>query len=89
MMKSFSWNGGHKLCFDFYIFSLNSTVAFRKAVLRIRVLFRLKDPDPGKKKKSGSGIRDEHPRSFFQSLETVFGVKILKFFDADLDPGSF
>jgi DNA topoisomerase VI subunit A len=52
-------------------------------VLRIQILVR----DWGKK--SGlSGIRDEHPRSFFQSLETVFGLKIIKFFDADPDPGS-
>jgi hypothetical protein len=34
-------------------------------------------------------IRDEHPRLFFpELLETVFRVKILKFFDADPDPGS-
>jgi hypothetical protein len=49
--EGFFFNGEHKLCFDFYIFSLNSTVAFKKAVLRIRirdpVLFRLRDPDPG------------------------------------------
>jgi hypothetical protein len=36
---------------------------------------------------SGSGNRDEHPRTFSLSLETVFCVKnrVLKFFDADLD----
>jgi hypothetical protein len=28
------------------------------------------------------------PDHFSDSLETVFRVKILKFFDADLDPGS-
>ncbi len=41
-------------------------------------------------------IRDEHPGSYSESLETIFWVKILKFFDADpgsgilmtLDPGS-
>jgi hypothetical protein len=35
-------------------------------------------------------IRDEHPGSYFRELtvETIFGVKILKFFDADADPGS-
>ncbi len=40
-------------------------------------------------KKSGSGIRsrDEQPGSYFQELRNkFFGVKILKFFDAD--PGS-
>jgi hypothetical protein len=33
----------------------------------------------------GSGIRDENPRSF-ENLVSVFGLKVLKFFDAD--PGS-
>ncbi len=31
-------------------------------------------------------IRDEQPGSYFRDLETIFWVKILKFFDAD--PGS-
>jgi hypothetical protein len=45
--------------------------------------------DPGWEK-SGSGIRDEHPRSFFRELRNnFFGAKILKFFDADPDPGSW
>jgi hypothetical protein len=44
------------------------------------------DPDPGWKK-SGSGMNI--PDHFSQSLETVFRVKILKFFYADPDPGSF
>jgi hypothetical protein len=31
-------------------------------------------------------IRDEQPGSYFpESLETIFWVKILKFFDADVD----
>jgi hypothetical protein len=35
----------------------------------------------------GSGIRDEQPGSYFLELRNhFFGVKILKFFDAD--PGS-
>jgi hypothetical protein len=43
--------------------------------------------DPGWEK-SGSGIRDEHPKSFFRELQKHFyGVKILQFFDAD--PESF
>jgi hypothetical protein len=33
-------------------------------------------------------IRNKHPRSYSESLETNFGVEILKFFDADADPGS-
>jgi hypothetical protein len=28
------------------------------------------------------------PDHFSESLETIFGLKILKFFDADSDPGS-
>ncbi len=41
-----------------------------------------KDPDPG------SGSRDENPGPYSESLETIFWVKILKFFDADADLGS-
>ncbi len=37
-------------------------------------------------KKSGFMIGDEHPRSFSESLGTVLGLRMLKFFDAD--PGS-
>jgi hypothetical protein len=44
----------------------------------------------GRKSASGSGIRDEEPRSYFLELRNhffgFFGVKILKFFDED--PGS-
>ncbi len=41
----------------------------------------------GRKSASGSGIRDEQPRSYFLELRNhFFGDKILKFFDAD--PGS-
>jgi hypothetical protein len=35
-------------------------------------------------------IQDEYPGSYFresESVETIFWVKILKFFDADVDPG--
>jgi hypothetical protein len=44
----------------------------------------------GTKSRSRSGIwiRNEHPGSYSESLETIFWVKILKFFDADLDLGS-
>jgi hypothetical protein len=39
-------------------------------------------------KKSRSEIlRDEHPGSSFGVLRTFLGLKILKFFDADPDPG--
>jgi hypothetical protein len=52
----------------------------------------------GKKSGSGIQIRDEQPRSYFRELRNhFFGIKILKFFDADprsgirdgknLDPG--
>jgi hypothetical protein len=38
----------------------------------------------GIKSASGSGIRDEQPGSYFLELRNhFFGVKILKFFDAD------
>jgi hypothetical protein len=39
-------------------------------------------------KKLSSGIRfwDEHFVCISESLETIFGVNILKFFDADADP---
>jgi hypothetical protein len=41
----------------------------------------------GRKSASGSGIRDEQPGSYFLELGNhffgFFGVKILKFFDAD------
>jgi hypothetical protein len=41
----------------------------------------------GRKSASGSGIRDEQPGSYFLELRNnffgFFGVKILKFFDAD------
>jgi hypothetical protein len=41
----------------------------------------------GTKSASGSGIRHEQPGSYFLELRNhFFGVKILKFFDAD--PGS-
>jgi hypothetical protein len=44
----------------------------------------------GRKSASGSGIRNEQPGSYFLELRNhffgIFGVKILKFFDAD--PGS-
>ncbi len=45
----------------------------------------------GRKSASGSGIRDEQPGSYFLELRNHFfaflGVKILKFFDEDEDPG--
>ena len=46
--------------------------------MRIRNIF-----DPG------SGIRDEHPGSYFRELrKKIFGLKIPKFCYADPDPGS-
>jgi hypothetical protein len=63
------------------------------------------DPDPGSGaflapgsgirigkpgwKKSGSGIQNVIPDHISDRLETNFGLKILKFFYADPDPGSF
>ncbi len=46
---------------------------------------------PGSGMGTKSRSRDEHPGSsdhISESLETIFSVKILKFYDADLDPGS-
>ncbi len=43
-------------------------------------------PGSGMGKKSGSGSGMNNPYHIFASLETIFWVKILKFFDAD--PGS-
>jgi hypothetical protein len=40
-----------------------------------------------KKSRSGSGIRDEHTGSYFRELKKLFWLKILKFLDADPDPG--
>jgi hypothetical protein len=42
----------------------------------------------GKKSRSGSGIRDEHPGHFLELRNNFLGLKLLKFFVADLDPGS-
>jgi hypothetical protein len=42
-----------------------------------------------KRSRSGSEVRDEHPGSYFRELRGNFwGFEILKFFDADPDPGS-
>jgi hypothetical protein len=58
-------------------------------------VLRIRDPvlfDPGyggKKSRAGSEIRIRGiPDHISESLETIFGLKILKFFDADSDPGS-
>ncbi len=62
-----------------------------QSVLRIQI----RDPvpfwnlDPGCVKKSRSGSRMNIPDHISESLETIFWVKILKFFDADTDPESF
>jgi hypothetical protein len=50
----------------------------------------IRDLDSGSKigKKSGSGIQDEHPRLFTESLETVFRAKKFQFFYGDPDLGS-
>jgi hypothetical protein len=39
-------------------------------------------------KKSGSGPSMNNPNHISESIETIFWVKILKFFDAYPDPGS-
>jgi hypothetical protein len=47
---------------------------------------KIRFPDPRWVKKSGSGSWMNNPDHISESLETIFWVKILKFFDAD--PGS-
>ncbi len=44
-------------------------------------------PVSGMGKRSGSGINI--PDFVSESIETIFGLKMLKFCDADPDPGSF
>jgi hypothetical protein len=41
-----------------------------------------------KKSRSGSGIWDEHPGSYFRELRENVWLKILKLSDADTDPVS-
>jgi hypothetical protein len=41
-----------------------------------------------KRSRSGSGIWDEHPGSYFRDLGKNFWLKILKSFDVDPNPGS-
>ena len=50
---------------------------------RVPKIGKNQDPDPG------SGSRMNIPGHISESLETIFWVKILKFFDADADPGIF
>jgi hypothetical protein len=50
---------------------------------------RIRDPVPFLIPCSGIRIRDEHPGSYFQKHRNIFfGLKILKFFDADPGMGS-
>jgi hypothetical protein len=62
------------------------------AVLRIRIrdpgssdffYLSIRDPDPGSgmENKAGSGIRDEHPKSFSRELRNSLGLK-----NTDPDP---
>ncbi len=44
-------------------------------------------PGSGMGKNSGSGMNI--PDHIFESLETIFGLKILEFFDADAESGIF
>jgi hypothetical protein len=46
------------------------------------------DPGSGMGKKIKIRIRDIHPGSYFRELRNNFLGKILKFFDADPNPGS-
>ncbi len=44
-------------------------------------------PGSGMGKNSGSGSGMNIPDHIFESLETIFGLKILEFFDADAESG--
>jgi hypothetical protein len=63
-------------------------IFFSLPVFRIRdpVPFWSLDPGSGMGKQSGSGSGMNNPDHLSESLETIFWIKILKFFDAD--PGS-
>jgi hypothetical protein len=63
---------------DYALYGWNNP--FHNPVLRIRDPGWVKNLDP----RSGSGMNN--PDHISESLETIFWVKILKFFDAD--PGS-
>jgi hypothetical protein len=57
--------------------------------IRDRVAFLTPGSGMGKKSSYGSGIRDEHPGSYFREIRNHFlGLKIHKFVDADPDPGT-
>jgi hypothetical protein len=51
------------------------------------ILPSVANPGSGMGKKSVSGSGMNNPDHISESLETIFGVKILKFFDADPGPG--
>jgi hypothetical protein len=53
------------------------------------ILISVADPDPGwvKNQDPGSGSGMNNPDRISESLETIFWVKILKFFDADPEFG--
>ncbi len=55
-------------------------------MLRIRDPVPFLTPGSGMGKKSGSGSVLDNPDHISESLETIFGVKILQF--SDVDPGS-
>ncbi len=70
----------------FSVSRIRDSVPFFDAYIQDTGWVQSQDPDPG----SGSGIRirDNHPGSYFRERrKQFFGLKILKFFDADADPG--
>jgi hypothetical protein len=58
-------------------------MSMNKALFRIRDQVWVKNPDPD------PGSRMNNPHNISESLETIFGVKILKFFDAERDGKKF
>ncbi len=73
----------HHLHIRTSVFQIRSILQAPVLPIRIRWL------DPGWVKNQGPGSGMNIPNHISDSLETIFGAKILEFFDADADPGIF
>jgi hypothetical protein len=72
-----------KLSFTAVKFNTNCCKKLQIVLYRLQGSGAFLTPGSGKGKKSGSGSRLNNPEHIYDSLETTFWVKILKFFDAD------
>ncbi len=70
--------------------AISTQTVWRISPRTVKGFLALLAPHPGWVKESRSGIRDEHPGSYFQELRNNLWVKntVLKFFDVDPDLGS-